>query len=84
VKTFLKEAVAATGLHAISGYAVHQWHDKVVGFVVIAESHVSVHLEGNGTGWIDVFSCRPVDTRAMSDLASVVLGGFWAGELTER
>ena len=62
VDRFLEEAAKATGLTRVGDATIRECGDILVGFQIIAESHVSVHLDrGSGRGWADVFSCRSVD-----------------------
>lgn len=47
----------------------------VTGFVVIAESHISVHTyPERGVVFVDVFSCRPFDTDAAKALICEAFG----------
>jgi S-adenosylmethionine decarboxylase len=41
----------------------------ITGFVVIAESHLSIHtFVDKGYAFVDLFSCKPFDTDAARDL----------------
>lgn len=81
VGRFLRHAVAATGLTPISPvFADEVWG---VGMVVIAESHISVHLAGD-RGWADVFSCRPFAHDRLAAAAREIFGGQWTARLLRR
>lgn len=72
VYRFLRLAVKVTGLTRISPY----WLTESTGFVIIAESHVSVHLYGD-VAFIDIFSCRHFDWPKVVLLARKIFGGSW-------
>lgn len=57
----MRALVRLTGLTPIVGPSTLEANPQlIVGFCVIAESHVSAHLDkSTGNVWIDVFSCRP-------------------------
>ena len=74
IALFLEQAVEATGLVPISTYV-----DEERGFVIIAESHISVHLHED-TAWADIFSCRPFPWHRLLRIARSVFGGRWKGE----
>jgi S-adenosylmethionine decarboxylase len=41
----------------------------VTGFVIIAESHISIHtFPDHGYVWVDVFSCKEFDTDGATDM----------------
>jgi len=41
----------------------------VTGFVIIAESHISIHtFPDRGYVWVDVFSCKEFDTDGATDM----------------
>ena len=41
----------------------------VTGFVIIAESHISIHtFPHHGYVWVDVFSCKEFDTDGATDM----------------
>lgn len=67
VSRFLKRIPGELGLRAISKPVVKRiktrFDDGVSGFVLIAESHVSIHTFPKfHSAHIDVFSCKPFDT----------------------
>ena len=61
-------------MQIIEGPHVKLWHDAdhpqdggVTGFVVIAESHISIHtFPDRGLLWVDVFSCKDFDAEAVA------------------
>ncbi len=61
-------------MQIIEGPHVKEWHDQdhpqdggVTGFVVIAESHISIHtFPERGLLWADVFSCKDFDAEAVA------------------
>jgi len=45
------------------------------GFVMIAESHLSIHtFPKRGIAWIDLFSCKPFDAGPLVDMLAEALG----------
>jgi S-adenosylmethionine/arginine decarboxylase-like enzyme len=61
VRAYLEEAVKATGLTRFGPEVVEENGAILMGFQMIAESHVSVHADrATGRGWADVFSCKDV------------------------
>ncbi len=78
LRAFLNSAVAVTELtpfgprivkHNTAGGA-----DLLIGFQMIAESHIAVHLDRlRGLGWVDVFSCRAVDDACVIKLVACTL-----------
>jgi S-adenosylmethionine/arginine decarboxylase-like enzyme len=61
VRRYLKEAVKATGLTRFGPEVVEENGTILMGFQMVAESHVSVHADrASGWGWADVFSCKDV------------------------
>ncbi len=62
LRALLDELVRLTGLSVVSGPHIVRQPQWLVGMVVIAESHVSAHLDNEwGQAFVDVFSCRPFD-----------------------
>ena len=74
---FLEEAPGLVGLNVILGPKVEPTPMGFAGFVIIAESHISVHVEGERL-FIDAFSCRPFEERPVLDLAAKVFRAEWA------
>lgn len=69
VEWFLAHYPGVMGMTIIAGPYVHEHHGAneedwgVTGFVVIAESHVSIHTFPERRAlWADIFSCREFDT----------------------
>ena len=61
---FLYDCPGLIGMHIVKGPIVEQTSNaSLMGIVIIAESHISVHYE---RGWlfVDVFSCMPFDTQS--------------------
>jgi S-adenosylmethionine/arginine decarboxylase-like enzyme len=48
-----------------------------IGFVVIAESHISVHVQGD-RAFVDCFSCRRFNWGAVVGAARRTFGGTWS------
>ena len=74
VRRFLDEYPGAIGMTKIAPPQVHTYRGKVPedwgvsGFVIIAESHVSIHtFPDRGYLNVDVFSCKDFDTGAALD-----------------
>lgn len=53
------------------------------GFVMIAESHISIHGYGS-YAWADVFSCQPFEKHDVIGVLQRKLGGDWHGEDLRR
>ena len=54
----------------------------VTGFVIIAESHISVHtFPDRGYVWVDVFSCKEFETEGATDL---IVDAFGLTSITEH
>lgn len=67
VKQFLRSAVEVTGLTPLGPEVVREAGDLLMGIQMIAESHISLHLNrAVGLGWADVFSCRDVNANEVS------------------
>jgi S-adenosylmethionine/arginine decarboxylase-like enzyme len=72
---FIDRAIAITGLRAIAERQVAERGDVLMFYQLIAESHISGHLDRrHGRGWVDVFSCRPLEARLVQAAASKYLG----------
>ena len=78
---FLAQAVEVTGLTAISPVFVDD--QRGVGFVIIAESHVSIHLKGD-RAWADVFSCRRFEAEPILRILQKLFAGEWVIEILRR
>lgn len=57
--------------------------ERGIGFVVIAESHISVHVKGDRAA-IDLFSCKPFKWASALRAAREVFGGRWNSTYFER
>lgn len=64
ITDLLNDLVAMTGLTPIKGPEFFALLDTWQAFVVIAESHISLHGD-KGTVFFDVFSCRAFDGPAV-------------------
>jgi len=74
VRAFLLHTPYDIGMRAISPVCVHPYQSAdwemcgVSGFVMIAESHLSIHTwPERGVLWADIFSCKPFDTGPVVD-----------------
>jgi len=77
VRAYLDEAVKATGLTRFGPEVVEENGPILMGFQVIAESHVSVHADrATGRGWADVFSCKDVSAGKVSFAVDRTFGGW--------
>ena len=81
VFTLLAGIVDAADMHMVTQPQVYPWYPEdtqdggITGFVVIAESHISVHTyPEQGRAYADVFSCKAFDV----DLVQQMLVE-WAG-----
>ena len=80
---FLKDCPDAVGMTRITTPQIG-WKDDtntIAGFVIIAESHISVHAAnrpkqaGGPAVFVDVFSCKPIpDPKAIVNFAVKTLG----------
>jgi len=77
VRAYLKEAVKATGLTRFGPEVVEENGPVLMGFQMIAESHVSVHADrATGRGWADVFSCKYVSAGLVAMAIDRTFGGW--------
>ena len=77
VRAYLGEAVKATGLTRFGPEVVEENGPILMGFQMIAESHVSVHADRtSGRGWADVFSCKDVSAGLVSVAVDRTFGGW--------
>ncbi len=83
IETFLHRAVDITGLTAICKPFIGRGKAPQVGFVMIAESHVSVHIRADHA-FVDVFSCRQFPAGAIHGFCSELWGGEWTSQVLER
>lgn len=83
IETFLHRAVDVTGLTAICKPFIGGEEVPQVGFVMIAESHVSVHIQAD-RAFVDVFSCRQFPADAIHGLCREIWGGDWTSQVMER
>jgi len=80
VAHFLEDVPGAIGMRKISKPSVKRFKSGrdygVSGFVMLAESHVSVHTyPRKRAAFIDIFSCRGFDAAAMTEMALRTFGG---------
>ncbi len=77
VKRYLEEAVTATGLTRFGPEVALENGDLLLGFQMVAESHVSVHADRrSGRGWADVFSCKDVPPGLVAFAIDCSFGGW--------
>jgi len=81
IERFLRRAVDITGLTIIAGPFVEE--DWGSGIVIIAESHISVHVRG-ARALVDCFSCAPFPSGKVVDAARDIFGGAWIAKCFER
>lgn len=75
LRELLDELVAVTGLTPVSGPHLFRHHSWLIGMTVIAESHISAHLDCEwGQAYVDVFSCREFDYTTVPGLVARRLG----------
>lgn len=72
VVRFLVQCPREIGLTIISGPHVFPTDNGLAGIVLVADSHVSVHLDGLAA-YIDVFSCKPFNVQIVMRLATELL-----------
>ena len=78
---WLNRAVEVTGLTVIAGPVVDEAHG--IGFVVIAESHISAHIQG-ARAFVDCFSCQPFPWARVVAAAQDIFGGDWTARYFVR
>jgi hypothetical protein len=83
VRRFLARAVHATGLTKIADPLIIESRDQVIGFVVIAESHVSIHVRAD-VAFADVFSWRAFRWVKILEVAREIFDGSWRSDYFER
>ena len=77
VRAYLAEAVKATGLTRFGPEGVEENGPVLMGFQMIAESHVSVHADrASGRGWADVFSCKALSAGLVAMAIDQTFGGW--------
>ncbi len=81
VKRFLREIPAAVGMTRVSEPVVFKTRGRendpggVSGFVLIAESHVSIHtFPSVREAYFDVFSCKPFDASRVREVVTKAFG----------
>jgi len=86
VREVLDRLGPTLGLTAVGGPAVHVNDDgSLVGFVLLAESHASMHVPPQGDGFLaDVFSCVSFDAEVAAELLVDAFGGNLQGRIVER
>ncbi len=86
VHEVLQALAPALGLVCVGGPKVHVNDDgSLVGFVLLAESHASIHVPAAGGGYLaDVFSCVVFETEVARDLLLAAFGGSIDGHLVKR
>ena len=88
VQRFLNEYPDAIGMTKVAPPQVYTYHGKVPedwgisGFVIIAESHISVHtFPDRGYINIDVFSCKEFDIepsiKSIKEFFSLTEANYW-------
>ena len=70
VYQFCRDSVELAQMTLISGPHVMAQQGHLYGIAILAESHVSVHLDKRSlTSHLDLFSCNPFDFNAWVELA---------------
>jgi len=78
IASFIDRLVELTGLTKIADLGVEATPDGgMAGGVIIAESHITIHLKPDGHGFIDMFSCVRFDVPAAYALVHEAMGGWW-------
>ena len=70
---FLVDCPEEIGMTIISGPDLYVTSSAWCAIVVIAESHISVHVNGPEVH-VDIFSCKPFETETAAKLAKARLG----------
>lgn len=71
VGNFARQAVQAVGMTLIGGPWVEEDGDACYGLALLAESHISIHLNRtSGAFHVDIFSCKPFDNCVLLSVIS--------------
>ena len=62
LRRFLREMVELVGMRVIKGPKVQVYKGDLQGWVILAESHSSIHVEGFEIH-VDLFSCQRYETQ---------------------
>lgn len=66
IRTMLRDLADRVGLTLVSEPVVQVQPDGLVGMVLLAESHASVHtVPALGEAFVDLFSCAPFDAAVI-------------------
>lgn len=86
VRDLLSALPRAFGLRAVAPPTVRHVDGGVAGVVLLAESHAAVHTHaGHGTVFVDVFSCRPIESTEVAEaLVREHLGGTVTARVAHR
>src|SRR3990167_474092 len=91
VEGMLRDLPGALNMKVIYGpVAIHYTGSSpldwgISGFVIIAESHISIHtFPERGSYWADVFSCLGFDADRIADYFRALFGGDLTYELHAR
>lgn len=60
IKKWLEDMPDRISMTRISPVIVEHDSDSLKGIVLLAESHVSIHINNNGNCFVDVFSCKSI------------------------
>ena len=71
---FLNECPGKIDMTRISVPYIRQYEGWWYGWVLIAESHITVSVKDNVYAFIDIFSCKEFDSYKASSYASRALG----------
>jgi len=74
IGVFLERAVQLIGMTKIATPVVYEAYG--VGFQLIAESHISIHVRGL-VAQAHVFSCKPFKGQPIIDLLQEIFSGTW-------
>lgn len=79
-RRFLVKAVHRVRMHIIDGPCVLSHPESLQGFVMLAESHVAIHIRSTNQVFVDLFSCNDFDvakavnfTRGRLQLEDVIV-----------
>lgn len=85
VREFLVKLPDTIGMTKLLGPLLETHGDLVMGIMVIAESHISVHADTRSHQvFIDVFSCREFDQDMAAELARKTYGGWASSRALDR
>ena len=73
IGAYLMGSIRVAGMIWIAGPHIVEYDDGIQGYCILAESHTSIHINKYGYTFLDLFSCKAFNTRAVMDYAEDAL-----------